>query len=242
MKLKNLGFILFGYLCTITSLHGQQAESLWLDYTLHINKNDRLQYYGDIGYRTILLEDTETRVNFRPALRYKLNDRWSLHGGLGFFYEFRPALTNRFELRPFQGVQFNIDPLDKLRLNIYTRIEERISFDDILPEKTNVDVRFRFRLSGHYDFLNPIGDNYWFLPFSVEFFQSVEDNITELTAEQVRMFLGLGYNFDEFWRLTFLLNLEVEGRAFVPDATINNILFQLKLRREIQWSALKSKK
>jgi len=218
---------------------GQNVESLWLDYALHVNKNDRLQFYGDVGYRTILRPNSVTRLNLRPGVRYRFNDRWELHGGLGLFYEITPAAQNRWEIRPFQGVQFNIDPFDKLRLNFYTRIEERIAFNDFVTGNAQVDLRFRFRLSGHYDLLNPIGDNYWFVPFSIEVFQSVEDNITNLSAEQVRMFLGVGYNFDEFWRLTFLVNFETEGGLFSGDSSINNVLFQFKLRREIQWSSLR---
>lgn len=231
-------FFIVAILFSSFVLSGQSTETLWLDYNLHINKNDRVQFYGDIGYRTILVKDSETRLNIRPSVRYKWTDRWMLRGGVGLFYEIRPLITNRFELRPFQGIQFNIDPFAKLKMNVLGRIEERISFDDITEDRLRFDVRVRLRLSGRYEFLNPVGDNYWFIPYSVELFRSVEENITEFAPEKARMFLGLGYNFDEYWRLTFLVNWEIEGRLLDPDALVNSTLFQFKVRRQIQWSEM----
>lgn len=180
-------------------LHAQSAESIWLDFSLHANVNDRLQLYGDLGYRRLLAAESETRWNIRPSVLYRLNDKWFLRGGIGLFYEFRDAFTNRFELRPFQGVQYNIDPTDNLRLNILGRVEERISFDDLLDDRARFELRFRLRLSGQYDVLNPIGDSYWFFPFSFELFRSVEDRLTELTRDRARMYIGVGYNLDEIW-------------------------------------------
>lgn len=216
----------------------QQAESIWVDFNLHANLNDRLQLYGDVGYRSLLSENAQNRWNIRPSALYRLNDRWWLRGGLGFFYEIRADYTNRFEIRPFEGVQFNINPTDALRLNVLARVEERISFDDLLEKRTRFEMRFRLRLSGEYQLLNPIGDNYWFFPFSMEVFRSVEDRLTELSRDRFRTYLGIGYNIDEFWRITFLTNFEVDGRALDPDVSINNILFQFKVRREIQWSKM----
>lgn len=229
--------LLFVYCFSLLSgqLLAQGSESIWLDFNLHANVNDRLQLYGDVGYRSILRDDSESRWNIRPSVLYRLNDRWMLRGGVGVFYEFRDLYTNRVELRPFQGVQYNIDPTDNLRLNILGRVEERMSFDDISDDFVQFELRFRLRLSGQYELLNPLGDNYWFFPFSIELFRSVEERLTELSRDRVRFYLGVGYNLDEMWRITFLTNFEVDGRALDPNASVNNLLFQLKVRREIQW-------
>lgn len=229
-------FLIASFLNISYFLAAQSTQSIWVDYNLHANLNDRVQFYGDLGFRSLLSDNSQSRLNVRPSVLYRLNDRWFLRGGVGLFYEFRPNITNRFELRPFQGVQYNIDPLDQLRLNLLGRIEERVSFDDLLfDDRIRFELRFRLRLTGQYEFLNPIGDDFWFLPFAVEVFRSVEDRLTELSRDRLRAYLGVGYNFDEVWRLTFLTNIEVDGRALDPRASLSTVLFQLKIRREIRW-------
>lgn len=211
----------------------QVDELIWVDYTANRYINDRLEFFGDVGYRSFLFDDALTRLNIRPGVEFGPNDRWDFTGGIGFFYEIRPRISDRFEIRPFQGVRYHIDPSDRLKMNLYFRVEERFSFDKLSENDLDFDVRFRLRLSGKYEFLNPKGDNYWFIPYSLEVFVPVDNSLTDILRERERGFLGVGYNANDTWRYTFLLNYEVDGGIFTGNANFDTLIFQFKVRHNI---------
>ena len=100
-----------------------------MDYTANRYINDRLEFFGDVGYRSFVFDNALTRLNIRPGVEYGPNDKWDFTGGIGFFYEIRPDITNRLEVRPFQGVRYHIDPSDPLKLNLYFRSRSRNTRD-----------------------------------------------------------------------------------------------------------------
>lgn len=215
----------------------QNQESLWLAYLHYQNINDRTQIFGDAGYRTIFEENTSTRIHVRPGIRYRKSDKWEFRAGIGFFYEFRPAITNRFEIRPYQGVRYNIDPSNHLRMNVYARAEQRISFDDLVEDnEVRFDLRFRLRWSGRYDFLNPLADSFWFIPYGFEVFIPLNNEITEFISEKSRLRVGVGYKANDNWLFTFNLNLELSGKRLGLNANVNNVAFEFRTRYTVPWS------
>ncbi len=215
----------------------QNQESLWLAYFHYQNINDRTQIFGDVAYRTFFQEGTSTRVHVRPSIRYRPSDRWDFRAGIGLICEFRPEITNRFEIRPYQGVRYYIDPSDRLLMNLYLRVEQRISIDDLVEDnEVRFDLRFRLRLGGRYEFINPISDSFWFIPYGFELFIPVNNEITDFISEKSRLRTGLGYNANENWRFTFYLNLELDGRRLGLNANVDNAAFEFRVRHTIPWS------
>ncbi|MCZ6701607.1 MAG: DUF2490 domain-containing protein, partial [Ignavibacteria bacterium] len=104
-------------------------QQLWIDFYPHYYVNEKLEYYGDTGYRTILNKDIWHRIYARPSVRYHLNEKWELHAGLGLFYIFNKTLSDRFEMTPWHGVQFNWPKWDMLKFKNLLKIEERISYN-----------------------------------------------------------------------------------------------------------------
>ncbi|MEN8157145.1 MAG: DUF2490 domain-containing protein [Bacteroidota bacterium] len=82
-------------------------HQLWIDFYPHFRISDKLEYYGDAGYRTMLVYDAWNRIYIRPSVRYHLNRTFELHAGIGVFYMFDNLGYNRLEITPWQGVQIN---------------------------------------------------------------------------------------------------------------------------------------
>ena len=121
-------------------------------------------------------------------------------------------------------------------MNLLLRIEQRISFDDLLEDNdVRFDVRFRLRLSGRYEFAKKVPTRYWFLPYGIELFVPVENNLTDFIQEKSRMRTGLGFNFNKHWRYVFLLNLELDGGFLDTERTVDHLAFEFRLRHTIPW-------
>ena len=102
-------------------------HQIWIDIYPHYFVNEKLEYYGDAGYRTIINKRSWSRIYARPSIRYHFNKNWQMHGGLGFFYIFDKMDVNRFEITPWQGVQLNWPTGRFLSLKHLVKIEERFS-------------------------------------------------------------------------------------------------------------------
>lgn len=173
-------------------------HQLWIDIYPHYYISEKWEYYGDIGYRTIISASMWHRIYVRPSLRYHLNDRCQLQGGVEFFYIFNDVVSNRFEVTPWQGVQLNWPTLRNLKFKNLFRFEQRNSFDTD-SWSYSFDLRLRFKVSGPYDFSRECSDQFWFASLYAEGFLPINDGIKsffgiedELELDAVIMFQGNG--------------------------------------------------
>jgi len=122
-------------------------HKLWLDFYPHLHINDKFQFYADIGFRVLLTNDKWARVYGRPSLLYHLDSTFVLHGGLGAFIEVSKVVSNRFELRPWRGVQIKWPNFKRLKFNHLVRLEERFNFL-LQDEVFESELRLRARVGG----------------------------------------------------------------------------------------------
>ena len=126
-------------------------QQIWIDFYPHYYMNEKLEYYGDAGYRTIVSKRSWSRLYVRPSVKYHLNKTWGFHSGLGIFYIFNVQEIDQFEITPWQGVQLNWPQWKKIGFKNLVRFEERMSF---LTNNWIMDFEFRMRykVTGKYDF------------------------------------------------------------------------------------------
>ena len=51
-------------------------HQIWIDIYPHYYVTEKLEYYGDAGFRTIIDERSWNRIYARPSLRYHFNKNW----------------------------------------------------------------------------------------------------------------------------------------------------------------------
>jgi hypothetical protein len=204
-------------------------QQLWIDFYPHYYVNEKLEYYGDTGYRTILNKDIWHRIYARPSARYHLSEKWELHAGLGLFYIFNKTLSDRFEITPWQGVQFNWPKWDKLKFKNLLKIEERISYNTT-NWSASFDFRLRLKISGRYDLKRGVSDRFWFIPFYAEGFVPINDNIKEFVRNKSRVGIGIGHNTSKKLRFSMIVNWQYSRTGIEDDFNVSDIAYQLKVR------------
>jgi hypothetical protein len=207
-------------------------HQFWLDFYPHFYISDKLEYYGDSGYRTILQENIWHRIYARPSVRYHFNKNWEIHGGIGFFYIFNKSKTSRFEITPWQGIQLNWPRWANLRFKSLVRIEERISF---LTNNwsSSLALRLRYKLSGRLDIFKTSPEKFWFVSFYIEMFFPVGDEIKEFFRNRGRVGFGFGYNPSRIWRFSFIFNWQRSRTAVDEDLSVSDYAYQIKIRKYI---------
>ena len=215
-----------------------KKHEVWIDIYPHFYINEKLEYYGDAGYRTVLSEHSWNRIYIRPSVRYHLNKNWELHAGLGLFYiYYHEKALNRFEITPWQGVQLNWPRTQIIRFNHLIKLEERISFltkDGFL----SFEFRLRYKLGGKLNFSTNNSLHNWFVPFYGELFFSAFDEIEEFFSNKRRGGIGLGYSKSD-WSIQLLYNWQLVRVNPTANLDYTNNAIQLKLKKV--WSKKNNK-
>ena len=231
-----LSLVIFLFLFCETDVYGQTTDSLqekvinqqlWIDIFPHFSVNEKLEYYGDAGYRTIV-NDSWSRIHVRPSLRYSLKRNWEIHGGLGFFYTFEDVGANQFEFRPWQGIQLNWPKTAHITIKNLARIEERLSYTTDNWE-SSFDLRFRYKLSGKVMPCASCCLQNIFIPFYGELFFPVDDDIEEFYRNKGRVGIGLGYNFSKDWRFSLLMNWQNSNAGPEDKFDVTDYIYSLKI-------------
>ena len=202
-------------------------QQIWIDFYPHYYMNEKLEYYGDGGYRTIITQRSWSRIYARPSLKYHFNKTWELHSGLGFFYIFYNLGTDQFEITPWQGVQLNWPNFKRINFKSQVKLEERWSF---LTDNwdSNFEFRFRYKLSGKVHFVRL---KKWSIPFYGEYFLPLHGKINELYQNKGRVGVGLGYKPVKDWEISFIFNWQGSRSGPKDNIDVSDYAYQLKIKK-----------
>ena len=214
-------------------------NEVWIDFFPHFYVSEKFEYYGDTGYRTILNENIWHKIYARPSARYYIKKYWVLHGGVGFFYDFNKEVSNRFEIRPWEGIQLGWPRIINLGIQHYVRFEQRISYltDDW---SSSLALRLRYMLSFRWDIIKLNKNKFWFIPFYGEVFFPVGDEVKEFFRDRGRLGVGLGYNPSDIWRFSLHVVWQKSNTGVDEDYTVSDIFYQVKVRKYINVDKVKT--
>ena len=210
-------------------------HQVWIDIYPHYYMSEKLEYYGDAGYRTIAGKRNWSRVYIRPSLKHHINKIAELHGGMGLFYIFYNNSADQFEITPWQGFQVNWPKLTRIDFKHLVKLEERFSFKTE-DWSSNFEFRFRYKLSGKVSFVR---NKKLFIPFYGEFFLPLTGGIEELYSNKGRAGVGLGYKPGNDWQFSFVFNWQGSKSGIGEDVHVSDYAYQIKIKKVWNGSVLK---
>ncbi len=212
-------------------------HQIWIDFYPHYFVNEKLEYYGDAGYRSIVTGRDWSRIYARPSFRYHASKTFELQTGLGLFYIFYNNNSNQFEVTPWQGFQINWPTLTRFKFKHLFKIEERFSFETENWD-SNFEFRFRYKLFGKLSFVRA---SKWYIPFYGELFIPIKGEIQELYRNKGRAGLGLGYKPDKDWQVAFVFNWQASRTGVNEGRNVSDYIYQIKVRKVWKASIVKGK-
>ena len=237
----SLLFFLSGYLLYAQDIENNSiTEQIWLEYNPTFSLSEKVDLYGDIGARTVFPNEWY-RFIVGPSIRYlrpnskykKLYYQGELHAGIRFFFTANKEVSNRFEIRPFQGYKLSWPNRPRIVLQHYVRLEER--FDIETSNWTNtfgLRVRYRAKLTLKFkgDWIS-FNDGL-FLPVSIEAFWNLKG--AEQFNDVVRITPGIGYEFSELWRAELNFSYHYTRDTVEENFATNDFVFGLKVFHTLQ--------
>ncbi len=243
LRIKTFCIAVLITLFSINGLQGQDTNDLrinhqlWLDFYPHLHISEKLQFYGDLGFRILITDSQWARIYGRPSVRYHLDSTFVLHGGLGAFLEISKDVSNRFELRPWQGIQIKWPTFRHLRFNHLIRLEERFNYL-LQDEVFETELRLRVRAGGRIQFNRMEGWRSFFIPFSLEWFAPLAGAVTETFVNRAEFASGLGYNASRILQFRFLVNLRKSRVENTDGRSISDIAYHLQVRYSLDFRTL----
>ncbi len=207
------------------------VPELWLDYNPSTAISERVDLFGDVGYRTQLESSGWHRLVIRPNVRYAASDRVVIQGGIGSFFTWNEDTANRWEVRPWQGVSA-VWPRLPFQLQHVLRLEERFEFNtETWDSQISLRLRYRIRASHQWGaWLRR--DRMWRVLLSAELFARLAGQEGQ-AQEQIRVVAGLERGIGPAWRARLEATWQKAGRFFAEGSF--NELF-LRLRAFHNWS------
>ncbi|MCZ6917287.1 MAG: DUF2490 domain-containing protein [Gemmatimonadetes bacterium] len=201
------------------------SPQLWVDYNPSWRVTPRFEIYGDVGARTELESGGWRRFVVRPSVRYQLHRDVRLMGGLGNFVTVNDVIANRWEVRPWQGVNVTW-PRAPVHFEHFLRFEEQFDFNTRTWESQS-SLRGRYRLRTVIQWSALRQDRYWRLLASVEGFLTLAGEQGQF-REQFRFSVGVERSHRAGVRTRFDATWQREGRLFV-EGSINDLFLRVRL-------------
>lgn len=214
-----------GLLCSSGASAEDNSQQIWLDYNPSWVLSPSVTFGGDVGYRTKLDTDVGFRLVLRPGvdLPYKFV---TFKAGIGNFWTISDEITNRWEIRPYQGVGW-VWPRTRVTFDHLARLEERFDFNTVTWSSVN-SLRGRYRLRLRYLFGMSRPDRFWRAFGSGEFFAKLAGE-EGLQREQFRLTLGLERSFSRLWRFRLQMTWQKEEIFFIPDQSADDIYIRFRV-------------
>ncbi len=198
----------------------------WSDIATIYRFADGWRYDGDQGIRGVLSDSDFTLVYFRPSVRYRARDWFTVHGGVRFFKVFFDDEEDTFEIGPWQGLRFIGPKLGDYPVSHYFRLEERMTWETEGDRDFDFTVRARYQLGIRTPNYNILFKNGVYLLGSIEPFWDVE---RPMFVNRIRYDAGVGTRLSDAWRVQLHYHLQ-QGRGSASDAfTAQEHILRLRL-------------
>jgi hypothetical protein len=194
----------------------------------HFEINNRLEYFGDMSYRTATSGYDFKRFMLRPSIRYHWTYELDLIGGLGLLGTWEAEDYITFELRPYQGIRLNWLRIWRMNLKQRGLMEERLIWNN--QGEFDPNLRFRYRIKTKLP-LNKSSIQYktLYIPFSYEVFANVGPKEVEKFQNRARAMIGLGYVFSDKWIGEFEVTFQRSRSTETDELSLSDRIFRFKL-------------
>ena len=204
------------------------SRQIWLDANPAYYFTPHQQIYGDIGIRRELENKGWWRLVVRPSFRAWLGSIFYLSAGVGNFFTYNETIENRWEIRPFQGLNFRW-PRWQTPVSHYIRLEERFDFN-VKSWQSKNSMRLRYQLGTSYRWAALQPGRFWQATANMEAFLTLTGQQGQF-QEQARATLGLDRSYANDLRIRFEVTWQQERLFFNTSENASDIYFRFRVYR-----------
>ena len=208
-------------------------SQFWIDFDPSYYFNPDSKVFGEIGGRTQVGNNDWWRLVLVPSFRTRLKGRFYITTGLGNYYTFNELFNDRYELAPYQMLDFAW-PKWRIPLHHHIRIDERFDFNTGTWDSKN-SARARYKLQLSFKWAAVRKYRYWKVTAGAEGFYTFLGEQGQF-QEQSRATLGIDRSLARNNHLRFEVTWQQKA-AFIEKGSISDIYMRFRYTRS--WGRMK---
>jgi hypothetical protein len=222
-------------------MHGRTAQAqvsaepnnmLWTDFFFQYTISNHFRFLFHTNYKHLLNNGKWDQYMIRPTLVYMMNDYIYFQGGIQFLYTDAGDL-NKFEIRPWQGMNIFFPRIGKIYINHFLRIEERFFYQNV-GEKEASSLRGRYAILTfiplNHSTLSP--KTVYLIP-NVEFLGDLMGKNVERFIANSRYSMGIGYQFSDHIRFETVYMMQRSRDSREENFSTSDHAIRLVLRYQV---------
>lgn len=209
--------IIFLTFCLTAScgLYAQQSSPknirIWTDFFLHYTINKQYRLLFQVNYKDQINNNQYQQVVIKPSFIYIFRKNIYIQSGIQLSYT-DEELLHLIEYRAWEGVNIFFPRFGHVTINNFFRLEERFFIQNI-GEQIPGSLRGRYAVASFIPLNNKslVPKTVYLKPY-VEFYAELAGKEVNRILDKTRISLGLGYCFNEHFRLetTYMIDSERE--------------------------------
>lgn len=209
-------------------------SQFWVDFNPSYYFNPHLKVIGEIGVRTNIGDNNWWRFVLDPSVRTRLKGRYYFTAGVGSYYTFNELIEDRWELAPYQQLDF-VWPKWKIPFHHYFRVDERFDFNtDTWDSKNSARVRYKLKLA--YKWAAVQMDRYWQAIASTEVFYTFLGEQGQF-REQTKVTVGIDRSLAYDVHFRFELAWQKNSAFYNQNSGFSDIYFRFRYTKS--WGRIK---
>lgn len=213
--------------------YGQTSDSQgWLEIMATAQCTDRLAIENGFTYSTLYAQPKWRAFDYSLSIERNFWNRIDLIGQGILSYTIQNKNYNTLEIRPVLGLRWYIIKPNVHRFHVRAlfRVEER-NVQNLTNKTWENSIRPRIRL----EMIVPLNKqrlnekNVWYGMLDVEYLLYSND-VTERFANKNRSRLGLGYRFNECWRLEGIVMFQQSRNNINESFEQSDVIFRFRIR------------
>lgn len=215
------------------SARGQQSSTqLWNEYMFNVPFGKAYNLELAATYSTVLESPKWRSLDFQATPEWAVSRHLDVMGAVLVGSTVQNESLTTFEIREMLGARIHFTPNRRILARLLVRLEQRNQLDrEIDSWETSHRARIRAET------IIPInkksmsaGDKLMYSILDAEGFVVTDQNVMERFANRYRLRAGLGYRFNNSFRLEFIYTLQESRNTLEGDGITTDHIFRLRLK------------
>ena len=227
--------IIYNQFCYTQESSDNLTQQFRIDYNPKMKLSEKLDLIIPVGFRITspyrwhrIYAEPQITMDWPRLILKKMRFKEQLVGGIGIYHTNNLNISNRLEIKFFQGYNLTAPNRKHFKLNHYFKIEERFDINTS-NWKSTFGLRLVYNPTAVIEFQGDLRDygKGFFIPISCEIFWNLIE--TKQFNDKFHFDAGLGKSLNKKWKVALVIGYNFSRQFESENFDRNEVIFRLRV-------------